>query len=130
MLSRNNKKSGTAFENDFRRLLRKNGFWSHKLVENENGAPFDIIAVKNKRAYAFDCKDCSSARFPLNRVEDNQITGMQSIREAGAETFFVFRFDQSEYIVSSDHLFCLIRNGEKSIKVTEYSTLEGWLLCR
>ena len=130
MLFRNNKKSGTAFENDFRRLLRKNGFWSHKLVENENGEPFDIIAIKNKCDDAFDCKDCSSARFALSRVEDNQITGMQSIRDAGAETFFVFRFDQSEYIVSSDHLFYLIRDGKKSIKVTECSTLEGWLLCR
>ncbi|MGI5897107.1 MAG: Holliday junction resolvase RecU [Oscillospiraceae bacterium] len=130
MSFQNNKKSGTAFENNFRKLLRKDGFWSHKLVENENGAPFDIIAVKDGRVYAFDCKECSSARFPLNRVEDNQITGMKSIREAGAETFFVFCFDKNEYVVSSEHIFTRIRNGEKSIQVTEYSTLEGWLLCR
>lgn len=130
MSSRNNKKNGTEFENNFRKMLKENGFWSHKLVENENGAPFDVIAIKNGRAYAFDCKDCSSGRFSLSRIEDNQITGMRSIRNAGAETFFVFRFDQSEYIISSDYLFALMKNNVKSIKITEYPVLEGWLLCR
>ncbi len=129
MSSRNNKKSGTEFENEFRRILKQNGFWSHKLVENENGAPFDVIAVKNERVYAFDCKDCSSDRFPFKRVEDNQIVGMRSIRRAGAEAYFVFRLDRSGYIISFDRLFDFMRTGLKSMKVTECPTLEGWLLC-
>lgn len=124
----NNKRSGSAFENDFRKLLYQNGFWSHKLVENENGAPFDIIAVKNGCPYAFDCKECGTDRFPFNRVEDNQITGMSGIEKAGAEAYFVFRNQKAVHIVSAKHLFDLMENGERSIKITTYSTLEGWLL--
>ena len=125
---KSNKKSGTAFENDFRRLLRKNGFWSHKLVENENGAPFDVIAVKDGRVYAFDCKECSSDRFPLNRIEDNQFTGMRSISAAGAEAFFVFQWGGSIRIASSGYVFQAVKNGLRSIKITESPELSGWLL--
>lgn len=128
MSALNNKKRGSAFENDFKKLLHQNGFWSHKLVENENGAPFDIIAVKDGCTYAFDCKECGTDRFPVSRVEDNQITGMSGIEKVGVETYFVFRNRQATHIVSARHLFDLMENGERSIKITTYSTLEGWLL--
>lgn len=130
MLSRkSNKKSGTEFETVFRKILRGNGFWSHKLVENENGAPFDIIAIKNGQAYAFDCKECSSDRFPLSRVEDNQITGMRKIQEAGARAYFVFSYQNEMYVALANHIFSLIKSGEKSTKVIDYRPLKEWLPC-
>ena len=51
-----NKSIGTAFEREFAGLLAEKGFWVHRLQDNQNGQPFDIIAVKNGRAYAFDAK--------------------------------------------------------------------------
>lgn len=123
-----NKKSGTDFENRFRKMLREHGYWSHKLVENENGAPFDILALKEGRAYAFDCKECGTERFRLSRIEDNQVTGMTAFEEAGGKAYFILRCDDDIRIASGSALIRLAREGVSSIKITEWPVLEGWWL--
>ena len=67
-------------------LLAEKGFWVHRLQDNQNGQPFDIIAVKNGRAYAFDCKDCAGHSFPLSRIEENQRMAMERWKECGNGT--------------------------------------------
>ncbi|WP_246241028.1 hypothetical protein [Anaerocolumna sedimenticola] len=42
----NNKKAGTDFEYEFIHTLSKYGFWVHKLQDNHNGQPFDVIAAR------------------------------------------------------------------------------------
>lgn len=73
----NNKRQGTAFEKEFADLLSANGFWVHRLKDNENGQPFDLIAVRDGRAFAIDCKDCEGGRFRLSRIEENQSNAMR-----------------------------------------------------
>lgn len=73
----NNKRQGTAFEKEFADLLSANGFWVHRLKDNENGQPFDLIAVRERRAYVIDCKDCEGSRFRLSRIEENQSSAMR-----------------------------------------------------
>ena len=124
---RNNKKNGTAFEIWFRRALSEFGFWAHKLVENENGAPFDIIALKGGVAYAFDCKECSTERFPLSRVEENQILGMRKFDEAGGIAFFVFRCGSEIRVAGAKLLFKAIECGKKSINIKDFEPIEEWL---
>lgn len=69
----NNKKLGTAFENEICELLKSRGYWVHFISPDMRGAqPFDIIAVKNKIAYAIDCKTSVNHIFSMRRVEDNQ----------------------------------------------------------
>lgn len=88
-----NKSTGTAFEKEFAELLAEKGFWVHRLQDNQNGQPFDIIAVKNGRAYAFDCKDCAGRSFPLSRVEENQRMAMERWEECGNGIgYFVVHF--------------------------------------
>lgn len=71
--SMNNKKLGTQFEKETCELLARYGWWVHFLSPNEAGAqPFDIIAVRNGKAIAIDCKTSVSNVFPINRLEDNQ----------------------------------------------------------
>lgn len=91
-----NKSIGTAFEKEFAELLAEKGFWVHRLQDNQNGQPFDIIAVKNGRAYAFDCKDCVGRAFPLSRIEENQRMAMERWEECGNGTgYFAVHFVSS-----------------------------------
>ena len=95
-----NKSMGTAFEREFAELLAEKGFWVHRLQDNQNGQPFDIIAVKNGRAYAFDCKDCAGRSFPLSRIEENQRLAMERWEECGNGTgYFAVHF-----IASGKHI--------------------------
>ena len=72
-----NKQAGNEFEREFCEILAKDGFWSHFMGGNRNGQPADIIAVRNKKAYLIDAKDCQNDRFVLSRVEDNQHMAMR-----------------------------------------------------
>lgn len=74
----NNKKLGTEFEQEFCKILADNGYWVHFISPDRTGSqPFDIIAVKSGKAYAFDCKTCESDRFNISRLEDNQIMAFE-----------------------------------------------------
>lgn len=69
----NNKKIGSDFECEFCELLTERGYWVKFLDPDKTGSqPFDVIAVKNGTAYAFDCKTCEADKFSINRLEDNQ----------------------------------------------------------
>ena len=82
-MEKSNRAVGNAFEQEFCEMLYAYGFWVHRLTQDSAGQPADVIAVKNKTAYLIDCKDCSSKRFDLRRVEENQITAMQLWDECG-----------------------------------------------
>lgn len=81
-----NKKDGSAFEREFAEKLSANGYWVHLLRDNHNGQPFDLIAVRDGIAYAIDCKDCTSEKFPLSRIEENQRMAMELWTECGNNT--------------------------------------------
>lgn len=70
----NNKELGTAWENEFCETLNLLGYWVHFMNPNKSGAqPFDVLAVRHGRPYAIDCKTSANRRFPLSRLEDNQV---------------------------------------------------------
>lgn len=74
----NNKKLGTQFEQEFCELLKQMGYWVHFISPDRTGSqPFDIIAVRNNKPYAFDCKTCESDKFNISRLEDNQIMAFE-----------------------------------------------------
>ena len=73
----NNKQAGNEFEREFCEMLAIDGFWSHFMGGNRNGQPADIIAVRNKKAYLIDAKDCQNDRFEFRRIEDNQHMAMR-----------------------------------------------------
>ena len=67
----NNKKLGTAFENEFCELLASKGWWAHFLSPSVSGSqPFDVIACKDKSCMVFDCKTSAKHIFPYTRLED------------------------------------------------------------
>ena len=54
-------------------ILAKRGYWVHFMAPDARGAqPFDVIAVRDGKALAIDCKTSSTHRFNVSRIEDNQ----------------------------------------------------------
>lgn len=78
-----NKKIGNDFEREFCEILSKNGFWVHNLAQNQSGQPADIIAVRDGGSFLIDCKVCSTGRFQLKRIEENQQLAMQHWLDMG-----------------------------------------------
>lgn len=84
-----NKRLGTAFERFVCADLAHDGYWTHFISPDERGAqPFDIIAVKNNKAIAVECKtlDAKSHIFPLSRLEDNQLMAFKRWMACGNDT--------------------------------------------
>lgn len=69
---KSNKANGNELERIFAKTLSVKGCWVHRVQDNANGQPFDIISIKNNIPYVYDCKDCKNDIFVFNRIEDNQ----------------------------------------------------------
>lgn len=101
-----NKKLGNDFESDFCEILAEEGFWVHNLAQNSAGQPADVIAVKEGNAYLIDCKVCSRDRFPIDRIEPNQVMAMDLWRECGnGEGWFALEFSKDVYMVSLESMW-------------------------
>lgn len=116
-----NKAVGTAFENEFAEILFQNGFWAHKIQDNHNGQPFDVIAAKNGETFVFDCKDCAGYYFFLRRMEENQKNAMQLWIECGNKNaLFAVRYSDDllgseTYLFDFLFLMDLLKHGENHI---------------
>lgn len=70
------------FENYTCRMMSESGYWALRIPKNESGAqPFDVIAIKGNNVVAFDCKVCSTRRFPMRRIEDNQWLSFEQMQK-------------------------------------------------
>lgn len=119
-----NKDSGTAFEKDFAHILANQGFWVHRLQDNKNGQPFDIIAAKNGHVHAIDCKDCQSDVFLLKRMEENQRNAMHLWKECGnGEPVFAVRYPGDEIWLFGYSVLCYLESkGWKQIRQADAET--------
>lgn len=130
-----NKSRGTAFEREFAEIFAGRGFWVHCLRDNTNGQPFDLIAVRDNRAYAFDCKECQDNVFRLSRMEENQDNAMALWAETGNQfSFFAIRFNDNVYLVPYRMIKTLKVDGTKQLKETDAAKygreLSQWLKWR
>lgn len=128
----NNKINGTQFERRIADELHRRGFWVHRLQDNQNGQPFDIIACRNGKSYAIDCKDCQGRYFFFRRIEENQRNAMQLWLDTGnSDPLFVIRFQLAPgeliRVVSYEELMKLEKEGEVQISATK-AILLGWNL--
>ncbi len=78
-----NKSEGTHFERKFADILYAKGFWVLNIPDGRNGQPFDIIAARDRQAFAFDCKVCEGQRFEFRRIEENQRNAFTAWEAAG-----------------------------------------------
>lgn len=98
-----NRKLGNQFEVELSEKLFGYGFWVHILTQNTAGQPADIIAVRKGKAYLIDAKVCSSNKFELRRVEENQNLSMELWSECGnTQGLFALKTDNGIYMVRSN----------------------------
>lgn len=115
-----NKKSGTDFENEFRKLAYDNGFFATPLVANERGQPADVLMSKNNVAVLVDCKDCANNKFSLSRIEENQYYAMKTWHDTGNTwAVFALKADHDIYIIPYKVLISLRDNGHKQLNLAQ-----------
>ena len=91
-MTNDNRRVGTGFEKQLCISLSGYGFWTHRMAQNSQGQPFDIIAARNGKSYPIDCKDCAKDIFKMERIEENQSSAMFLWRETGnGEGWFALR---------------------------------------
>ena len=96
-----NKKVGNDFEREFCEILSENGFWVHNLAQNQTGQPADVIAVRDGKAFLIDCKVCSTGRFQLKRIEENQQLAMEHWLDMGNdEVWFALKLDDNIVMIN------------------------------
>ena len=112
----NNKKLGTKFERKICHMLNRDGWWVHFIEPKQSGAqPFDIIAVRLGRAIAIDCKTCVSARFSIDRLEDNQIFAFEKWIACGNDDpYIMVEHGEDVYVIPYAYL-----KENKSVKLED-----------
>ena len=97
----NNKKLGNEFEVEMCDILAQIGYWVHFVVPDSRGAqPFDIIAVKDNKAYAIDCKTCVKDVISIDRLEENQILAFDMwMRRGNGVPIVAVKHEGSIYLV-------------------------------
>lgn len=118
----NNKRLGTDFEREFCEILAKRGAWVHFIAPDARGAqPFDVIAVKDGFAYAYDCKTSVQRSFPFSRLEDNQILAFERWMRCGnAEPMIAVRYAGQIYLLPYTEL-----RDRGKIRLAEKYLFEG-----
>lgn len=118
----NNKVLGTSFENEVCEYFAKRGFWVHFLAPDSRGAqPFDIIAVKNGRAVAIECKTLTDKKryFDVSRLEDNQVFAFNKWMRAGnGSPIIAIKYKEMMTFVKYDELMQL-HNGSLDMREVE-----------
>lgn len=128
-----NRKTGSMFEQHFCQILADNGFWAHNLAQNSIGQPFDVIAVKDEKAYAVDCKVCENDTFDLRRIEENQRCAMYLWEDCGnGYGWFALKLsDDRIYMFTIETLtrFSAVKNRlNKKIIESRGVLLEDWMM--
>jgi Holliday junction resolvase len=135
-----NKSNGTAFEKEVANLLSAGGFWVHRLQDNRNGQPFDIMAVRDNVPVAIECKVCEKGVFDFSRIEENQIMAFEMFHKANnSYAFFAFKdiygdvtfmpFGEIRRIMETEGKSGFKVNEGYNFKEFEYLTIGGQYEC-
>lgn len=115
---------GLEFEKLMVRILYKKGYWVHRISPAFDGSqPFDVIALLHGKVVAIDCKVVSSKgpRFPLDRVEVNQLSAMEALNKK-FNCFllgFLVYYQAIIYFISFEEIKKALYEHEKSIVLSD-----------
>lgn len=125
-----NRTIGNRFEYELAQILSEHGFWVHILSQNKAGQPADLIAVKGNIAVLIDAKVCSNDRFPISRIEANQLASMNVWKTSGnGEWYFAMKLtDRMIYMVPGDRAAGWKTASMNKQDIEKFRTIEGW--CR
>lgn len=111
------------FQHEVCKMLSEYGFWAYETINKHSGQPVDIIAVKSNKGYIIECKATQADRFPLDRVEDNQITAVKRFENCNnKESWFAFHFAKHPdevLFIRANKIIDLVESKAKSINYKE-----------
>ena len=115
--------TGRQFEDYCVKELHKAGYWVHRIHPDESGQqPFDIIAIRRNKICMYDAKVISEGhRFPLSRLEDNQLNAFRLVEkktDASDIGLLIYAEDRIRYM-SLSSIETAIAFRKKSIDVNE-----------
>ena len=120
------------FQREVCKRLSECGFWAYETINKQSGQPVDVIAVKSDIGYIIECKVTKSDRFPLSRVEDNQITAIEKFTKCkNTESWFAFFFAKhpdNVLFVRAGKIIALVESGAKSTTYEELKDMSELLL--
>lgn len=119
------------FEEHLVEVIGLQGYWASSFPKaNDGSQPSDIIAVNKKEKHLIDAKVCSSGRFALSRVEDNQRSAMELFKErADGRGWFALLFPGDMiYMIPAEIIFNMIDSGVKSFSKVDDNLSLGWWL--
>lgn len=124
-------KDASDFEELIVEILGQHGFWASKFPPDKDGTqPCDVIAMNHKGKHLIDAKLCSSPRFKLERMEDNQISSIDAfVEKCGGRGWFAIGYPDDKIYMIEKWRLCMIRDaGAKSIsKIPDNLRIEVWL---
>ena len=113
-------------------MLSDKGFWAYETINKPSGQPVDIIAAKNNVIYIIECKVTKANRFPLSRVEDNQIMAIEKFTRCGnMQSWFAFYFRKHPddiLFVRAETILDLVERKTKSVTYDELKDMSELLL--
>lgn len=127
-----NKSIGNDFESRFCEMLFENGFWVHRMTQNNDGQPADVIAARKGKSYLIDCKKCTFKRFALSRIEENQHLTMELWKQCGnGEGWFAIEIKDEIIMISHANVVALsnikFSVTAENLKENGGVSLEKWL---
>ena len=124
--------TGREFEKYMVDWLSAKGFWVHRMAESNTGSqPFDIIALRNYKVCAFDCKVISTKRpyFPFSRIEENQRRSFEKMQDCYRGMLlcgFLIHFNDDVYLLDYDIAKKWMEAGKKGIPLMEELKIDCW----
>lgn len=124
--------TGQEFQHMVCKMLSVRGFWAYETINKQSGQPVDVIAAKDNVCYIIECKVTQTDRFPLNRVEDNQITAIERFENRGnTQSWFSFFFEKHPddvLFVRAKYILEFIDSGIASVSYWELFDIRGGLV--
>ena len=86
--------------------LAANGYWVHRIQDNYNGQPFDMIAIKENKAYCIECKHCVGSVFKFSRIEFNQRNAFYKLQRCKTDGYIAIQFNNNNefYLIDYNYL--------------------------
>lgn len=81
------------------------------------GHGFDFQMLYKGKFFAFDCKECNLARWPLDKAKMHQLKALLDVQNNGGQGFFLVHFKQSGQLVKfhADVIQYALYRGIKSV---------------
>lgn len=121
--------TGRQFEDFCVKKLHEAGYWVHRIHPDESGQqPFDIIAICHDKMCFYDAKVIGEgSRFPLSRIEDNQINAFRLVEKktCAMHIGLLIHAEGEVRYMDLDKIRCAFAFDKKSIDVSD---LPEWRL--